>query len=102
VTTWCLRRMMASLSLIALGGLLAMPLTAHASGPFDINTLPVDEENRFSNVGAFIVAVVDDDGNPVGRVAHCSGVLIQSGCSSRRATAQVLASSRGRRSSPCS
>jgi hypothetical protein len=53
-----------------------MPMTAQASGPFDINTLPIDDENRYSNVGAFIVAVVDDDGNPVGRRAHCSGVLI--------------------------
>jgi len=62
--------------LIAVGGLLAMPMTAHASGPFDIDSLLLDEENRFSNVGAFIVALVDDDGNPVGRRSHCSGVLI--------------------------
>jgi hypothetical protein len=70
MTTWWTRTKVMVRSLIAVGGLLAMPMTAHASGPFDINTLPVDEENRFSNVGAFIVAVVDDDGNPVGRVAH--------------------------------
>jgi hypothetical protein len=76
MTTWWSRTRTTARSLIAVGGLLAMPMTAHASGPFDINTLPVDEENRFSNVGAFIVAVVDDDGNPVGRRAHCSGALI--------------------------
>ena len=50
--------------------------TQAASDPFDINALSVDEENRFSNVGAFIVALVDDNGNPVGRRSHCSGVLI--------------------------
>ncbi|TMH66961.1 MAG: trypsin-like serine protease, partial [Betaproteobacteria bacterium] len=62
--------------LIVLGWLLAMPMTAGAEDPFDINALAIDDENRFSNVGAFIVAVVDDSGNPVGRRAHCSGVLI--------------------------
>ena len=63
--------------LVALGGVLAALSTVLANDrPFDINALSVDEENRFSNVGAFIVAVVDDSGNPVGRRAHCSGVLI--------------------------
>jgi hypothetical protein len=62
--------------LFALGWLLAMPMTGHAEGPFDINALPIDVENRFSNVGAFIIAVVDDDGNVVGRRPHCSGTLI--------------------------
>jgi hypothetical protein len=76
MTTWWPRTRMTARSLIALGGLLAMPMTAHASGPFDINALPVDAENRFSNVGAFIVAVVDDDGNVIARRPHCSGVLI--------------------------
>src|SRR5262245_7398602 len=76
MTTGWSRAKMTARSLIAVGGLLAMPMTAHASGPFDINTLSIDEENRFSNVGAFIVAFVDDDGNVVGRRAHCSGALI--------------------------
>jgi len=62
--------------LIVLGGLLAMPMTARAEDTFDINALPIDDENQFSNVGAFIVAFVDDDGNVVARRAHCSGVLI--------------------------
>jgi len=62
--------------LIALGGLMTTPMEVLASGSFDINALSVDEENRFSNVGAFIVALVDDSGNPVGRRTHCSGVLI--------------------------
>ena len=53
--------------LVALGGLIATPTEVPASDPFDIDALSVDEENRFSNVGAFIVALVDDDGNPVGR-----------------------------------
>jgi hypothetical protein len=55
---------------------MATPTGVLASGPFDINALSVDEENRFSNVGAFIVALVDDDGNVVARRPHCSGVLI--------------------------
>jgi V8-like Glu-specific endopeptidase len=63
-------------SSVALGALVAMPMLAFASGPFDINTLPTDEENRYSNVGAFIIAVVDEDGNVVGGRSHCSGVLI--------------------------
>ena len=71
-----LHAMWKACSLIAIGGFLAMPMTARAEDPFDINTLAIDDENRFSNVGAFIVAVVDDSGNPVGRRAHCSGVLI--------------------------
>ena len=62
--------------LVALGGLIATPTEVLASDPFDINALSVDEENRFSNVGAFIIALVDDDGNLVGRRSHCSGVLI--------------------------
>ena len=62
--------------LVALGGLIATPTEVPARDPFDINVLSVDEENRFSNVGAFIVAVVDDGGSPIGRRAHCSGVLI--------------------------
>ena len=62
---------------VALGWLLAMPMMVHAQGPFDISVLPIDEENRFSNVGAFIVAVVDEEGNVVARRAHCSGTLIQ-------------------------
>jgi hypothetical protein len=76
MTTRWLRTKMVVRSLIALGGLLAMPLTARAQGSFDINTLPIDEGNRFSNVGAFIIAVVDDDGNVIGRRSHCSGTLI--------------------------
>ena len=56
--------------LVALGGLMATPMEVLASDPFDINALSVDEENRFSNVGAFIVAVVDDSGNP--RRASCA------------------------------
>ena len=39
--------------LVALGGLMATPMEVLASDPFDINALSVDEENRFSNVGAF-------------------------------------------------
>jgi len=62
--------------ILVIGGLLAMPMTARAEDPFDIDALAIDDQNRFSNVGAFIVAVVDDSGNPVGRRAHCSGVLI--------------------------
>ena len=63
--------------LVVLGGVLAAQSTALANdGPFDIDALSVDDENRFSNVGAMIVALVDDSGNPVGRRAHCSGVLI--------------------------
>jgi hypothetical protein len=55
----------------------ASPASVFANdGAFDIDELSVDEENRFSNVGAFIVAVVDDSGNVVGLRAHCSGVLI--------------------------
>src|SRR5205823_6062951 len=73
-TTWSHAGTMVRFILV-IGALLAMP-TAHAEDPFDINTLAIDDENRFSNVGAFIVAVVDDSGNPVGRRAHCSGVLI--------------------------
>src|SRR5437773_2593728 len=61
---------------MVLGCLLAMPMTVLADGPFDIDALPIDNENQFSNVGAFIVAFVDDDGNVVARRAHCSGVLI--------------------------
>lgn len=76
MTTWWSRTRMMVRSLIALGGLLAMPMTAHASGPFDITTLPVDTENRFANVGVFIGAIVDDDGNPIEDLVHCSGVLI--------------------------
>jgi hypothetical protein len=62
--------------LIVLGWVLAMPMTVRAQGSFDINALPIDEENRFSNVGAFIIAAVDDDGNVVGLRPHCSGTLI--------------------------
>jgi V8-like Glu-specific endopeptidase len=62
--------------LIVLGWLLAMPMTVRAQALFDINALSVDEGNRFSNVAALIVAFVDDDGNVIGRRAHCSGVLI--------------------------
>ena len=61
--------------IIVIGALLAMP-TARAEDPFDIDALAIDDENRFSNVGAFIIALVDDDGNVVGRRSHCSGVLI--------------------------
>jgi hypothetical protein len=61
--------------IIVIGALLAMP-TARAEDPFDINALAIDDENRYSNVGAFIVAVVDDDGNPIAIRAHCSGALI--------------------------
>jgi V8-like Glu-specific endopeptidase len=63
--------------IIVLGWLLATPMTVGAEDPFDIGALPIDEENRFSNVGAFIGAVVDEEGNVVGRRAHCSGTLIQ-------------------------
>ena len=38
-------------SLIAIGGFLAMPTMARAEDPFDINALPIDDENQFSNVG---------------------------------------------------
>ena len=76
MTTWWSRTRMTARSLIVVGGLLAMPMTAHASGPFDINTLLVDEENRFSNAGAFIIAILDDSGNVVALRSHCSGVLI--------------------------
>jgi hypothetical protein len=63
--------------LLVLGGVLAALSSVFANdGVFDIDELSVDEENRFSNVGAFIVAVVDDSGNLVGLRAHCSGVLI--------------------------
>jgi hypothetical protein len=62
--------------LIILGCLLTMPMTVRAQGSFDINALPIDEDNRFSNVGAFIIAVVDDDGNVIARPPHCSGTLI--------------------------
>jgi hypothetical protein len=62
--------------ILVIGGLIAMPMTARAEDPFDIDSLAIDDENRFSNVGAFIVAVVDSGGNPVGLRAHCSGVLI--------------------------
>ena len=61
--------------LVALGGLMATPMEVLARDPFDINALSVDEENRFSNVGAFIVGVVNGSGNPVACRAHCSGVL---------------------------
>jgi hypothetical protein len=74
---------------------------ALASGPFDINTLPIDEENLYSNVGTFIVAVLDDDSNVVGRRAHCSGVLIHERVFLTAGHCTVRASSRGRRSSPC-
>src|SRR5262245_35925411 len=76
MNAWWPRMRMAVGSSIALGALLAMPMMALASGPFDINALPVDGENRFSNVGAVIAAFVDDDGNPVAPGAHCSGTLI--------------------------
>jgi len=76
MTSWWSRTRRTVRSLIVLGGLLAMPMTAHASEPFDINTLPIDEGNRFSNVGAFIIAVLDDNGNVIGSRPHCSGVLI--------------------------
>jgi Trypsin len=63
--------------LLVLGGVLAALSSVFANdGAFDIDELSVDEENRFSNVGAFIVAVVDDSGNLAGLRAHCSGVLI--------------------------
>ena len=74
-TLWSHAKTMVRLILM-IGALLALPMTARAEDPFDINALPIDDENRFSNVGAFIVAVVDDDGNVVGRRAHCSGTLI--------------------------
>ena len=61
--------------ILVIGALLAMP-TARAEDPFDIDALAIDDENRFSNVGAFIVAVVDGDGNVVARRTHCSGTLI--------------------------
>ena len=61
--------------IIVIGALLAMP-TARAEDPFDINALAIDHENRYSNVAALIVAIVDDDGNVVDRRTHCSGVLI--------------------------
>ena len=61
--------------ILVIGALLAMP-TARAEDPFDIDALAIDDENRYSNVGAFIVAVVDDDGNPIAIRAHCSGTLI--------------------------
>jgi hypothetical protein len=73
--SWSHVEMMVQL-LVVLGWLLASPMTVRAEGPFDINALSVDEENRYSNVGAFIVAFLDDDGNVVARRAHCSGVLI--------------------------
>jgi hypothetical protein len=60
---------------IAAAWLLAMPTAVHAAG-FDIDSLAVDEENRYANVGAFIVAVVDAGGNPIAIRAHCSGTLI--------------------------
>jgi hypothetical protein len=44
--------------LVALGRLIATPTEVLASDPFGIDALSVDEENRFSNVGAFIVALV--------------------------------------------
>src|SRR4030095_13879397 len=62
--------------LIVLIWLLATPMTLRAQVVFDINTLPIDVENRFSNVGGFIIAVVEYDGNVVGRRSHCSGTLI--------------------------
>ena len=74
-TLWSHAKTMVRLILM-IGALLALPMTARAEDPFDINALPIDDENRFSNVGAFIVAVVDDEGNVVGRRAHCSGTLI--------------------------
>jgi hypothetical protein len=74
-TSWSHAKTIARL-FIVLGCLLPMPMTVHAQGSFDINALSVDEENRYSNVGAFIVAFLDDDGNVVARRAHCSGVLI--------------------------
>jgi len=61
--------------ILVIGVLLAMP-TARAEDPFDIDTLAIDDENRYSNVGAFIIAFVDDDGNVVARRSHCSGTLI--------------------------
>ena len=74
--TWRLRTETNFRFFMVLGCLLAMPMTVLADGPFDIDALPIDNENRYSNVGAFIVAFVDDDGNVVARRAHCSGVLI--------------------------
>jgi hypothetical protein len=71
-----LRSMWKAYALIAISGLLAMPMMARASESFDINALAIDDENRYSNVGAFIIAFVDDDGNVVGRRSHCSGTLI--------------------------
>ena len=61
--------------IIVIGALLVMQ-TARAEDAFDINALAIDYQNRFSNVGAFIIALVDDDGNVVGRRSHCSGTLI--------------------------
>jgi len=61
--------------ILVIGALLAMP-TARAEDPFDINTSAIDDENRYPNVGAFIIAFVDDDGNVIARRSHCSGVLI--------------------------
>ena len=78
----------------------ASPASVFANdGAFDIDELSVDQENRFSNVGAFIVAVVDDSGNVVGLRAHCSGVLIHRWRSSRPATASARGSSGFRRTS---
>jgi len=62
--------------LMVLGWLLATPMAVRAQGAFDVNALPTDEENRFANVGALIVAIVDDDGTVVGLRTHCSGTLI--------------------------
>jgi hypothetical protein len=76
MTTWRARTTMMVRSVIAPGTLLALPMTALAGGPFDINSLPVDEENRFANVGVFIGAIIDDEGDPIEDLVHCSGVLI--------------------------
>ncbi|HEX6073471.1 MAG TPA: hypothetical protein VFY95_10750 [Sphingomicrobium sp.] len=73
-TLWSHAKTMVRFTLV-IGVLLAMP-TARAEDPFDIDALAIDDENRYSNVGAAIVAILDDDGNVVARRTHCSGVLI--------------------------
>ena len=76
VRTWWSHSKRMVLALVAFGGLMATPVEVLASAQFDINALSVDEGNRYSNVGAFMVVVVDESGNPIGIRAHCSGVLI--------------------------
>src|SRR5262249_22564234 len=61
--------------LILAGVLGAMPMAALAA-EFDIDVLPIDVGNRYPNVGVWIGAIVDDEGNPVVGLVHCSGVLL--------------------------